>query len=132
MVSFMTEICVSPLVSNDALNELFATAWANHISSDFEPILSHSLLYVCAYDNGRLVGFVNVAWDGGIHGFILDTTVHADYQRRGIGRKLVEAAIESSRAKGIEWLHVDYELRLDEFYKACGFRHTAAGLLNLK
>jgi GNAT superfamily N-acetyltransferase len=130
----MSEIVVriSPSVTNDALNELFATAWANHVSSDFEPILSRSLLYICAYADERLVGFVNVAWDGGVHGFILDTTVHADYQRQGIGRKVLEAAIEASRAKGIEWLHVDYEPHLDTFYKDCGFRHTAAGLLNLK
>lgn len=128
----MTEIRVRPPITNAALNELFATAWANYIPSDFEPILSRSLLYVCAYDDARLVGFVNLAWDGGIHGFILDTTVHTDYQRRGIGRKLVKAAIQAAQAKGIEWLHVDYEAHLDEFYKQCGFRHTSAGLLNLK
>jgi GNAT superfamily N-acetyltransferase len=125
-------IRISPPVTNEALNELFATAWDNYESSDFEPILKRSLLYVCAYMEERLVGFVNVAWDGGIHGFILDTTVHADYQRQGIGRKVVEAAIEASRARGIEWLHVDYESHLDQFYKECGFRHTAAGLFNLK
>ena len=128
----MVEIRVSPPVSNDELNQLFATAWANHTATDYTPVLSHSLLYVCAYADKRLVGFVNVAWDGGIHGFILDTTVHGDYQRRGVGRKLVEAAIESAQTKGIEWLHVDYEPHLDDFYQACGFRHTAAGLLNLK
>ena len=130
----MSEIVIriSPAVTNNALNDLFATAWDNHVSSDFEPILSRSLLYVCAYADEGLVGYVNVAWDGGIHGFILDTTVHADYQRQGIGRKVVEAAIAASRAKGIEWLHVDYEPHLDTFYKDCGFRHTAAGLLNLK
>ena len=105
----MLEFHVSPPVSNDALNQLFATAWTNHTAANFAAVLSHSLLYVCAYADGRLVGFVNVAWDGGIHGFILDTTVHAEYQCRGIGRKLVKAAIESARAKSIEWLHVDYE-----------------------
>ena len=130
----MTEIVIriNPPVTNEALNELFATAWANHVASDFEPILKRSLLYVCAYADECLVGFVNVAWDGGVHGFILDTTVHADYQRQGIGRKVIEAAIEAARETGIEWLHVDYEPHLDKFYKQCGFRHTAAGLLNVK
>ena len=43
-------------------------------------MLARSLTYVAAYDTvgggEQLVGFVNVAWDGGIHAFLLDTTVH--------------------------------------------------------
>ncbi len=36
-----------------------------------------------------------------------------------------------ARERGAEWLHVDYEDELDPFYRACGFRPTAAGLLAL-
>ena len=32
---------------------------------------------------------------------------------------------------GMTWLHVDYEPHLDGFYRGCGFRPTAAGLLRL-
>jgi len=39
------------------------------------------LAYACAYDAEHLIGFVNLAWDGGIHTFLLDTTVHPDLQR---------------------------------------------------
>jgi len=35
----------------------------------------HSLGWVCARDGADLAGFVNVAWDGGAHAFILDTVV---------------------------------------------------------
>ena len=31
----------------------------------------HSLGWVCARDGGGMAGFVNVAWDGAIHAFIL-------------------------------------------------------------
>lgn len=122
---------ISPAVTNEELNALFVTAWENHTASDFSPILSRSLLYICAYDGDRLVGFVNLAWDGGIHAFLLDTTVHADYQRRGIGVMLVQKAVEAARGHGIEWVHVDYEPHLKAFYVRCGFRPTEAGLLNL-
>jgi ribosomal protein S18 acetylase RimI-like enzyme len=125
-------IRISPAVSNDDLNALFATAWQNYKPSDFQQILSRSLLYVCAYHAEQLVGFVNVAWDGGVHGFILDTTVHANFQRRGIGVQLVEAAVRSAREHGLEWLHVDYEPHLADFYRACGFRPTEAGLMHLQ
>lgn len=129
----MTEldIQISPPVTNADLHTLFATAWKNYEPSDFEPVLKHSLLYVCAYVDAQLVGFVNIAWDGRGHAFLLDTTVHADFQRQGIGRKIVIAAIEATRARGIQWLHVDYEPHLDSFYKSCGFRSTLAGLVKL-
>src|SRR4051794_16502999 len=32
----------------------------------------------------RLVGFVNVAWDGGHHAFLLDTKTHDDWQPHGV------------------------------------------------
>ncbi len=33
--------------------------------------------------HGGLAGFVNVAWDGGDHAFLLDTKVAAEHQRQG-------------------------------------------------
>ena len=122
---------ISPAVANDALNALFAAAWPDHVGSDVAPVLSRSLAYVCAYQQDRLIGFVNLAWDGGIHAFLLDTTVHPAFQRRGIGRELVLRAAQVARARGIAWLHVDYEPHLGSFYRSCGFRHTEAGLMRL-
>lgn len=123
---------VSPPISNEALNRLFGASWEHHIPGDFEPILSRSLVYVCAFDDQALVGFVNVAWDGGIHGFLLDTTVQPSARRRGIGQELVRRAVDAARERGIVWLHVDYEPHLTEFYRGCGFVHTEAGLMRLR
>ena len=94
--------------------------------------MAQSLAYVCAYRAGRLVGFVNLAWDGGAHAFVLDTTFHPDVQRQGIGRRLVRRAAEVARERGVEWLHVDFDPHLRGFYERCGFLPTEAGLLNLK
>jgi GNAT superfamily N-acetyltransferase len=122
---------ISPAVGNAAMNALFAASWPDHREVDFAPVLSRSLLYVCAYAGDRLIGFVNVAWDGGIHAFLLDTTVHPDFQRQGIGMRLVRDAADEARTRGIEWLHVDYEPHLDGFYRGCGFEPTLAGLMQL-
>jgi GNAT superfamily N-acetyltransferase len=123
---------ISPDVSNAALDALFAAAWPEHFTSDFQAILKHSLLWACAYADAQVVGFVNVAWDGGVHAFILDTTVHPDFQRQGIGVGLVQTAVAAAREHDIEWVHVDYEPHLEGFYKACGFQPTLAGLINLR
>ncbi len=126
------EYHISPPIQNAALNDLFAAAWDDHSVSDFEAQLRHSLLYVCAYDGERLIGFVNLAWDGGIHAFLLDTTTHPDYQRRGVGLALVRVAVEAARGRGIKWVHVDYEPHFAEFYRKCGFGYTEAGLMGLE
>ncbi|HEU0116094.1 MAG TPA: GNAT family N-acetyltransferase [Thermomicrobiales bacterium] len=106
-------------------------AWTHVGDQDWRPILRRSLGWVGAVDDDRLVGFVNVAWDGGVHAFVLDTTVHPDYQRRGIGRDLVREAAALARDGGAEWLHVDYDDDLNPFYRACGFRPTPAGVIDL-
>ncbi len=123
---------ISPPVTNDELNQLFADAWGNDEPTDFRPILERSLAYVCAYHETRLIGFVNLAWDGGVHAFLLDTTVHTKFQRRGIGRRLVEKATAAARERGLEWMHVDFEPHLQTFYDQCGFKNTNAGLINLQ
>ncbi len=126
------EYHVNPSMTNESLNELFAAAWPAHSPRDFRPVLERSLAYICAYDAGQLVGFVNVAWDGALHAFLLDTTVHPDWRRRGIGRNLVRHATHCARDSGMEWLHVDFDAHLRDFYLACGFRPTEAGLISLE
>lgn len=114
------------------MNILFSSAWGGTSDKDFASILSHSLAHICAYDGGTLIGFVNIAWDGDVHAFILDTSVHKDYQRQGIATTLVKHAADTAQQAGVEWLHVDYDPHLSGFYQDCGFKPTDAGLMNLK
>jgi GNAT superfamily N-acetyltransferase len=125
------DLRISEPVSDAALNSLFASAWAGHTERSFQSVLSKSLFYVCAYENGRLVGFVNVATDGGQHAFILDTSVHREKRRNGVGKALVRKAIEEASRVGVTWLHVDYEPELLGFYEACGFRPSGAAVLRV-
>jgi len=83
--------------------------------------------------DGALVGFVNVAWDGCDHAFLINTKVASACQRRGIATQLVAIAVQEARAAGCEWIHVDFEDHLTPFYfDACGFRPTVAGLIYLR
>lgn len=118
-------------VSDVALNRLFTAAWAGHVDRAFQPVLARSLLHVCAYRDHALVGFVNVATDGGLHAFILDTCVHSGHRKQGIGRALVRKAVEEASRRGVTWVHVDYEPALHHFYGACGFRPSSAAVLRV-
>ncbi len=71
---------ISPALTNDELNILFAASWPHHPWYDFSPVLQRSLAYVGAYDQNCLVGFVNLAWDGGIHAFILDIVLQKSFR----------------------------------------------------
>ncbi|MDT0549747.1 GNAT family N-acetyltransferase [Streptomyces lonegramiae] len=126
-----TVLTVRPELADEELNELFSASWPDHSPTAFAPLLARSLLWIAAHRDGRLVGFVNVVGDGGLHAFILDTTVHPDERRQGLGVRLVRAAADEAKAYGAEWLHVDYEPHLESFYGQCGFRPTAAGLMRL-
>jgi GNAT superfamily N-acetyltransferase len=100
----------------------------------WDRIRPYSLGWVTARaKDGSLVGFVNVAWDGGDHAFLLDTKTRGTYQRGGIATRLVGVAVRQATAAGCEWIHVDFEEELAAFYfDACGFRPTTAGLIHLR
>jgi GNAT superfamily N-acetyltransferase len=93
----------------------------------------HSLGWVTARPpDGSLVGFVNVAWDGSHHAFLLDTRTRPDWRHRGVATAVVGHAADRAADAGCEWLHVDFEPHLRSLYfDACGFRPTDAGLIRL-
>ena len=98
----------------------------------WDQVWPHSLGWVTARADGLLVGFVNVAWDGADHAFLIDTKTRGDWRHRGVGTELVRRATRHAMAAGCEWLHVDFEPELASFYfDACGFRPTDAGLVHL-
>jgi GNAT superfamily N-acetyltransferase len=112
-------------------DDLWRDCWGASASDYLERVLQRSLAHVEAYDEARLVGFVNVAWDGGVHAFVLDTCVASTHRRKGIATELVRIATDLARQRGAEWLHVDFEPHLERFYRACGFGPTTAGLMAL-
>jgi GNAT superfamily N-acetyltransferase len=131
MMLGVIEYQLSPEISSEALNELFAIAWDGHVSKDFTAELEQSLFYFCAFSDSSLIGFVKVISDAGVHAFLLDTTVHKEFQHQDIGRELVTRAITESQGHGFHWLHVDYDPHLEHFYQSCGFKPTLAGLVKL-
>lgn len=114
------------------LEQLWLAAWGSSAGDYAGKVLPRSLGHLGAFEGERLVGFVNLAWDGGVHAFLLDTTVHPQFQRQSIGTMLVKRATELARERGAEWLEVDFEPHLEGFYRGCGFLPTKAGLLRLR
>jgi GNAT superfamily N-acetyltransferase len=121
------------LITDDEMVDLVESHGGRSEAGWWDRVSPHSLGWVSARDSdGVLVGFVNVAWDGGDHAFLIDTKTRASHQRRGIATEVVRRAARQAKAAGCEWLHVDFEPHLETFYvDACGFRPTDAGLIHL-
>jgi GNAT superfamily N-acetyltransferase len=91
----------------------------------------HSFGWVTARLSSDLVGFVNVVWDGRDHAWLQDVMVDSTWRRTGIGKAMVGLCRDEVGRAGCEWLHVDFEEKLQPFYLACGFARSQAGLMHL-
>jgi len=120
-------------VSDEEIVDITVSHGGNPDPGWWDRVREHSLGWVTARsDSGLLVGFVNVAWDGGGHAFLIDTKTRPSHQRQGLGTAVVRRAVEEARAAGCEWMFVDFEPHLEAFYfESCGFRPTSAGLVHL-
>lgn len=118
-------------------NQLHAEAFNHRVYEDSEwdwvrLCKEHSLGWVTARIGGRLVGFVNVLWDGLVHAWIQDVMVSSDTRHQGIGLRLIDVARKAAKQAGCEWLHVDFDDDLRPFYfDTAGFSPTNAGLIDL-
>ena len=96
-------------VDDVALTMLHAAAF--HETPRLRPwgaqLEGHSLAWIGAFDGDRMIGFANLAWDGGVHAFLVDVLVAPQRQRQGIGRALVAEAVRLAERSGCTWLHAD-------------------------
>jgi GNAT superfamily N-acetyltransferase len=120
---------------NSEVNLLHAECFEHKLFEDdwWTQVNRFSLGWVCLRRSTKLIGFVNVAWDGGVHAFVLDTMIATAFRRQGLAADLIKEATKRAREAGCEWLHVDFAPHLRSLYfDACGFRPTDAGLIPLK
>jgi ribosomal protein S18 acetylase RimI-like enzyme len=121
--------------TNQEVNRLHAEAFRHRVLNDdwWTQVNRHSLGWVCAMDGRALVGFVNVAWDGAVHAFILDTIVASTHRRSGIATQMLAICTAEARNARCEWLHVDFEPQLCPLYfESAAFTPTHAGLIKLR
>lgn len=82
---------------------------------------AHSLLILAAYEQNRLLGIVRAVGDGSTILYIQDLLVAPPYQRRGIGSRLLQAALGRYPAVRQVLLAADDTPKTRAFYRAQGF-----------
>lgn len=85
-------------------------------------MLRHADLIVTARDGGRLVGVARAITDFSYSCYLSDLAVDAQFQRRGIGRRLIE---ETHRAAGeTTTLVLLAAPAAESYYPKIGMKHT--------
>ena len=89
--------------------------------------LPNSLHAVCVRDGDRLIGMGRIIGDGGCNYEIVDMAVHPDYQRRGIGMRIMTALMDylSKEAPASAYVSLIADEGAPALYARFGFRPTA-------
>jgi GNAT superfamily N-acetyltransferase len=97
---------------------------------DYERILREDVFHISARLQGRLVGFAQVV--GSPHGDLLlqDVCVHPDLQRKGVGTRLVDMALQVCGTLSPQGLNVLFEERNLPFFRRFGFRILHGGYMD--
>ena len=107
--------------------ELYASVgWVNYTARPemLKAAFSSSALVLGARFEGKLVGLIRTVGDGASILYIQDILVHPDYQRRGIGRKLLLEVIKRYPDIYQTVLMTDDTPKTAAFYRSCGFSAT--------
>lgn len=80
---------------------------------------------LAAWEGERLVGIIRAVGDGHSILYIQDIIVLPEFQRRGIGRRLITAMDEAFPAVYQKVLLTDDRPETVGFYKSCGFTPSA-------
>jgi ribosomal protein S18 acetylase RimI-like enzyme len=87
---------------------------------DLKIALDRSEPVVSAWDEAKLVGFARATSDGIYRAMIFDVVVDPDYQRLGLGRKLVETVLGHACMQRVEKIYL-ITTNHQNFYERLGF-----------
>ena len=126
----MNEISyVHDLPSQDEYFKLFeSTEWFRVRRPSKEELiltLSRSYFFVMAYDGDKLVGSGRIVSDGILHAMIYDMIIDPEYQRKGIGTKILNIIIDKCIENNIGDIQLFCAQGKKKFYLKSGFEIRA-------
>ena len=67
--------------------------WMEFPLEEAKNCVENAYMVICVRDDDKAIGVVRLLWDGGYVAFLSDVIVAPEYQKQGIGKKLVESVI---------------------------------------
>ena len=129
----MIEICENDL-SVGEYHELYASVgWVVQPDKQVKKALKNSLLTLKAKMDGEIVGMGRLIGDGSLSFMVKDVAVLPEYQRRGIGKKIMESMITHIKKQIPKGQNVCVELfsgfEKEVFYEQFGFDKKPDGFV---
>ena len=108
---------------DEIVNLYESVGWTNYLErvDTLREAYANSLCVLGAYDSENLVGILRAVGDGRTIVFIQDILVLPEYQRQGIGSKLLQAAMERYQDVYQMELLTDNTEKTKAFYRSAGF-----------
>ena len=108
----------------DAFSELARRIWPREYDATLTGAALGKTINIGAWDGPRLVGSVRVLTDGYFFSTVAEVMVDPDYRRQGIGRELLQRALDAAPG-GTLW--VGAQPGQERFVEAAGFRRGLTG-----
>ena len=108
----------------DEIQELYrSVGWINYLErvNILQQAYADSLCVLAAYDSDQLVGIIRAVGDGQTIVFVQDIIVLPEYQRKGIGTKLLKTLMDKYEDVYQMELLTDNTEKTKAFYRSVGF-----------
>ena len=108
---------------DEIVNLYESVGWMNYLErvDTLREAYANSLCVLGAYDSDRLVGIIRAVGDGRTIVFVQDIIVLPEYQRKGIGTKLLKAVMDKYHDVYQMELLTDNTEKTKAFYRSVGF-----------
>ncbi len=115
---------------------LWETVWGNAPSLEqTELAMKNTLFRVSVYDEDKIIAMARMLGDKGLNYYIKDVVVKPEYQKKGIGKLLINELLKYVKENGISNTDIFVELCavLDKvpFYEKFGFDSNEAQRLKI-
>lgn len=116
--------------------ELWETVWDCGPSLEQTKLaMEHTLFRVSVYDNEKIVAMARMLGDMGLNYYIKDVAVRPEYQKKGIGKLLINELLDFVKKNGISGTEIFVELCAVpdkvSFYEKLGFDFNDAKRLKM-
>ena len=99
------------------------TSWAKYRNKkSLRTMLSQSEVVVSAWTGKKLIGFGRATTDESFRAILWDVVVEKNYQKCGVGKKIVESILTNSLISKTEKIYI-VTTHCEDFYAKMGFIH---------
>ena len=132
MEELKVQLVDNTLLAEDFIRLKLATGFMNSPLNQVEDALKNGLFNVSAIYNGKVIGMGRLIGDGAMYWYLQDIIILPEYQRKGIGKSIVNRLIEHIENTAIPNTCIEVGLSAvkgkEAFYEKLGFSLGSSGM----